>query len=410
MAKFVNSYKTTSYKNCSQCCFNNCFVSSCSYGMWSVFTILYAKNMSSADSQFELALRDLQEAFDESFIGESEKFGEIKNQKLIMALYGSVNSGKSTTINALTGRKLADVKAIAGYTEEIQLYRFSKNVYIADTPGLEDINEEKSKLTQKFIERDTDIILFFFNGGVGASKSTVDAYKGLQALGKPIIAVLNKIDSLKLDAQKEMEQDIKDKTGAKLVPISARDNIGIDVLHRSIVEILEFQGNDLFFFKVSKFKEEQVDKWIKDAADDAMSLATIPIPGVDLMPLTRLQVGLVMKVAFIYECQVKKKDVMQLFAATVTGSTGRQIYRWGIQGLKAVGWLGGLLGVGVVMNVAAKTAGSVTYGFGHVCKAYYKSGMTLDLDVAGEIFGNMAKQYQSQAPSILNRLWKWWLK
>ncbi len=38
-----------------------------------------SENKSSADSQFELALRDLQEAFDESFIGESEKFGEIKN-------------------------------------------------------------------------------------------------------------------------------------------------------------------------------------------------------------------------------------------------------------------------------------------------------------------------------------------
>ena len=158
--------------------------------------------------------------------------------------------------------------------------------------------------------------------------------------------MLNKIDSLTLDAQKEMEQDIKEKTGAKVVPISARDNIGIDVLHRNIVEILEFQGNGLFFLQVSKFKEEQVDKWIKDAADDAMSLATIPIPGVDLMPLTRLQVGLAMKVAFIFECQVTKNDVMQLFAATVTGSTGRQIYRWGIQGLKAVGWLGGLLGCG----------------------------------------------------------------
>ena len=239
--------------------FNNCFISSCSYGMWSVFTILYAKNMSSTDAQFELALRDLQEAFDESFIGESEKFGEIKNQKLIMALYGSVNSGKSTTINALTGRKLADVKAIAGYTEEIQLYRFSKNVYIADTPGLEDINEEKSKLTQKFIERDTDIILFFFNAGVGASKPTVDAYNELRVLGKPIIAVLNKIDSLTLDAQEEMEQDIKNKTGTKVVPISARDNVGIDVLHRNIVEILEFQGNDLFFLKYRNLKK---NKWI----------------------------------------------------------------------------------------------------------------------------------------------------
>ena len=153
-----------------------------------------------------------------------------------------------------------------------------------------------------------------------------------------------------------------------------------------------------------------MDKWIKDAADDAMSLAIIPIPGVDLLPLTRLQVGLAMKVAFIYECQVTKNDVMQLFAATVTGSIGRQIYRLGIQGLKAVGWLGGLLGVGAVMNVAAKAAGSVTYGFGHACKAYYKSGMTLELDVVGEIFSNMAKQYQTHAPSILNRFWKWWQK
>ena len=163
-----------------------------------------------------------------------------------------MNSGKSTTINALTGRKLADVKAVAGYTKEIQLYQFSKDVYITDTPGLEDINEEKSKLTQKFIERDTDIILFFFNASVGASKSTVDAYNKLHTLRKPIISVLNKIDSLTLDAQEEMEQDIKDKTGAKVVPISARDNIGIDVLHRNIVEILSFQDNDLFFLGVSE--------------------------------------------------------------------------------------------------------------------------------------------------------------
>lgn len=63
-----------------------------------------SENKSSDDSQFEPDFEAYEKAFDESFTSESKKFEEIKNQKLIMALYGSVNSGKSTTINALTGR------------------------------------------------------------------------------------------------------------------------------------------------------------------------------------------------------------------------------------------------------------------------------------------------------------------
>ncbi len=376
-----------------------------------------SENKFSDDSQFEPDFEAYEKALDESFERESEKFEEIKKQKLIMALYGSVNSGKSSTINALTGRKLADVRAVAGYTKEIQLYPFSKDVYITDTPGLEDINEENSARAKEFVEKDTDIILFFLNAGVGASKPTVDAYNELQALGKPIIAVLNKIDILTPDEQEEMEQDIKDKMGVKVVPISARDNIGIDVLHRNIVEILESQGKDLLYLKVSNFKEEQVDKWITGATISAAGLGAIPIPAADMIPLTALQVGLAMKIAFIYECEVTKKDVMQLVAATVTGNIGRQIYRWGIQGLKAAGWLGGPLGEGAVMAVAAGVAASVTYGFGHACKAYYKSGMTLDLDGVGDIFRDMAKQHQSQTlsmkslpGSLLKQLGEWWSK
>ena len=77
-----------------------------------------------------------------------------------------------------------------------------------------------------------------------------------------------------------------------------------------------------------------------------------------------------------------------------------------------------------VMAVAAAVAASVTYGFGHACKAYYKSGMTLELNVAGDIFRNMAKQYRNQISleeiiqdslseksppdSPLKRLENWW--
>ena len=185
---------------------------------------------------------------------------------------------------------------------------------------MEDINEENSARAEEFVEKDADIILFFINAGVGASKPTVDAYNELQDLGKPIIVVLNKIDILTLDEQGEMEQDIKDKMGVKVVPISARNNTGIDVLHRNILEILESVGKELLYLKVSKYKDEQVDKWITGATISAAGLGAIPIPGADMIPLTALQVGLAMKIAFIYECEVTKKDVMQLVAATVTGS------------------------------------------------------------------------------------------
>ena len=386
-----------------------------------------AKNKSSADSQSKPDYEAYEKVFDKSFARESEKFEEIKKKKLIIALYGSVNSGKSSTINALTGQKIADVKAVAGWTPDVELYPFpeDENVLISDTPGLEDINEENSARAEEFVEKDADIILFFLNAGVGASKPTVDAYNELYTLGKPIVTVLNKIDILTSDEQEEMEQDIKDKMGVKVVPISARNNKGIDVLHRNIVEILESpEGKDILYLKVSKFKEEHVDKWITGAAITAAGLGAIPIPGIDMIPLTALQVALAMKIAYVYDEEVTKKDVMQLVGATVTGTIGRQIYRWGIQGLKAAGWLGGPLGEGVVMAVAAGVAASVTYGFGHACKAYYKNGMTLELDVLGDTFRNMAKQYYNQKSleeilpdslsekslpdSLLKRLKNWW--
>ena len=379
-----------------------------------------ATNKSSADSQFEPDFeaykKTFDESFDESFAEESEKFEEIKKKKLIIALYGSVNSGKSSTINALIDQPLASVKAVAGHTDEIRLYKFTKdeNVWIADNPGLDDINEENSAQAKEFIEEGADIILFFFNAGVGASKSTVDAYEELQGLDKPIIAILNKIDVFHNNEQEEMEQDIKEKTGAKVVPISAYDKRGIDVLHQRIMEILKSEGKELLYLKVSKFKDEEVDKWITGAAISAAGVGAIPIPGADIIPLTTLQVGLAMKIAFIYERKVTKKDVLQLVAATVTGTIGRQIYRGGITLLKAAGLIAVPVAV-AVMAVAAAVAASVTYGFGHACKAYYKSGMTLELNVAGDIFRNMAKQYYNQKlsegsppDSPLKRLVNWW--
>lgn len=61
--------------------------------------------------------KDYENAFNKTFDEKHEEFEKITNQKLIISLIGSVNAGKSSTINALTGKNYTEVKARAGWTK-----------------------------------------------------------------------------------------------------------------------------------------------------------------------------------------------------------------------------------------------------------------------------------------------------
>lgn len=334
---------------------------------------------------------------EQSFETESSKMEEIFKQKLVISLIGDVNVGKSSTINALTGKKLADVSPHAGETTIVYPHPYSENVVIADTPGLSDINEEVSKKAKDFVHKDADIILFFFNAGVGPTKPIIDTFNELKKLEKPIITVLNKIDYL--DDAEELnivKHQIEKETGKNIIPISAKKNIGIENLNNEILKILEGIGKDLLFLKVSKYKENKVKFWINGAAVSAFGIGVVPVPGADIIPLTSLQVGLALKIAYIYNCAVTKNDVMALIASTVTGGLGKQLFKYGVQALKGAGWLGGPLGAGAVAALGGTIAASITYGFGWVCNAYYKSGMKMDLGELGEIYQEAYKQYYNR--------------
>lgn len=345
--------------------------------------------------------KEFDRSFNKAYSIEDEEFEKIINQELIISLFGEVNAGKSSTINALLGKKLSEVSAYAGYTSEITLYKFGKNVRIADTPGLNDMKEINSKKAEDFIEKGTDIILFFFNAAVGCNKSMYNAYKDVKKLNKPILIVLNRIDTwykneklIDKESLDIMIKQIKDNTDGDVIPISARDEINIDLLNSHIVKILEKVGKDLLFTKLSKFKGEQVKIWIKGASVTAFGIGAIPLPAVDIIPLTGLQVGLALKIAYIYGHRVSKGDVMQLMGATVTGSVGKQLFKLAVQALKALGWLGGPLTEAAIAVAAGTIAASITYGFGWACNAYYKSGMTMDLGKVGEIFKDKYTEYK----------------
>jgi len=345
---------------------------------------------------------EFQKAFEEGFDQAKIDFDKIVKQKLIIALYGDVNSGKSSTINKLTGRDEASVRSKIGWTKEVILHQYAENVFFADTPGLNDPNIEVSKRTDVFVESSADVILFFFKA-TGFNDYDIKAFSNIKKSGKPIIPVLNYIDIWYKDDELEDKldhdefiQQLEEKIEAKVIPISAKREINIDLLNSKILHLVQTDGKDLLYLKVSKYKDNQVKIWINGASITAAGIGAIPFPGADIVPLTTLQVGLALKIAYIYNCVVSRGDVMKLIASTITGSIGKQIYKFAIQLLKALGWLGGPFGEGAVMAVAAAVAASMTYGFGWACNAYYKSGMTMDLGTFGEIFSQMQNEHFQQ--------------
>jgi len=349
-------------------------------------------------SEKEFEKEKFEEAFEKAYDEKHAKFEQISREKLIISLLGSVNAGKSKTINALTGIKYAEVKARAGWTKEISLYELKKDVFIADTPGLYDVNEEVSKKASEYVEKNSDIILFFINATAGITKHEKVAYNEIVNLGKETLVILNKIDALDDDEIEDVISQTKEELGITPIAISAKKGTNIDKLNEAIIKVLTEKGKELLFLKVSRYKAETVAKWINGAAVAAAGIGALPVPGSDIVPLTTLQVGLAMKIAYIYGFEPSKNDVMHLVASTVNGSVGKQLVRWAITALKASGWVpGGQLLDFAVLAIASTVAASLTYGFGWACNAYYKSGMTMDLGEVGEIFRSSYDEYKKKS-------------
>lgn len=192
-----------------------------------------------------------------------------------------------------------------------------------------------------------------------------------------------------------MINQIERETNDKVIAISAKKGVGIKRLNEKIVNLLEGNGKEVLYSKVSKFKETQVSSWINTAAVSSFGVGIIPLPCADMIPLTTIQVGLAIKIAYIYDCKIDKEDVMTLIGSTITSSIGKQLFKLGVQGLKALGWLGGPFGVGATATLAGTIAASITYGFGWACNAYYKSGMTLNLGILGKIYKEYYDNYYS---------------
>jgi GTP-binding protein len=174
-----------------------------------------------------------------------------KDELKRIALVGQPNVGKSSLFNRIAKQRIAIVSEQAGTTRDVRKHEveiFDKKALMLDTGGIDETNDAIfSTVKRKAVEtaKEADIILFMVDGKKLPDEKDKELFYELQALGKKLALVVNKIDN---DKEKErlwefFEFGIKDEN---LFGISVSHNRGTKDLFDWIYNVLpELPENEI---------------------------------------------------------------------------------------------------------------------------------------------------------------------
>lgn len=173
--------------------------------------------------------------------------GKLFTQGVKTVIIGKPNAGKSSILNVLSGRERAIVTDIAGTTRDVleeQINLDGITLNLVDTAGIRktcDVVEEIGVERAKAIAREADLILYVVD-----SSTTMDEndYEILSLIKDyKTVILLNKTDLTGVTS----EEDINKIIDAKVIPVSAKEQTGIEILSQHIVELFtnkEIDYND----------------------------------------------------------------------------------------------------------------------------------------------------------------------
>ena len=173
--------------------------------------------------------------------------GKLFTQGVKTVIIGKPNAGKSSILNVLSGRDRAIVTDIAGTTRDIleeQINLDGITLNLIDTAGIretDDIVEEIGVEKAKAMAMEADLILYVVDSSTPLDEND-DKILTLIKDYKTVI-LLNKTDL----APATSVEEISKITDSKVIPVSAKEQLGLNVLSDYIVELFtnkEIDYND----------------------------------------------------------------------------------------------------------------------------------------------------------------------
>jgi len=159
-------------------------------------------------------------------------------------IVGNPNVGKSTLMNQLVGEKIS----IATFKAQTTRHRImgivnkpNMQIVFSDTPGVLKPNYKMQEMMLAFSESalaDADILLYVTDV-VESPEKNLDFLEKVREMKIPVLLLVNKID----ETDQQHLGDIVEKwhsllPNAEILPISAQNKFGIDMLMKRIEELL----------------------------------------------------------------------------------------------------------------------------------------------------------------------------
>ncbi len=168
----------------------------------------------------------------------------LANRKHI-AVFGNMNAGKSSLVNALTGQAISIVSPVKGTTTDpvkkaMELVPFGPVVFI-DTAGLDDVGDlgkaraERSKAVLK----ETDFALYVLDAEQPNDRALKEMVSLFNEYSTPYLLIINKMELVELEVLEELR-----KKYPEALTVSAVMGNGIDVLREKLIEQLQKEGED----------------------------------------------------------------------------------------------------------------------------------------------------------------------
>lgn len=294
---------------------------------------------------------------------------ELERGDLVIVLFGSGSTGKTSLIRALLQELVGDVGAAMGSTRQTHAYRLrlrglERSVRLVDTPGILEAGgagRSRESVARQQAAR-ADLLLLVVDGDLRASE--MEVFEALAGLGKRLLLVLNKCDLRGDEEVRRLLQRLRNRCGSRLAPedvIAAsaapqsvpmpggrplQPQPEMEALLRRIATVLHQDGDDLIadniLLQSRRLGEESRRLLAAQRRRDAETvverymwigagvLAVTPLPGIDLLGTAAVNAQMVVELGRIHGVTLTRASAQDLAVSVGRTLAGLGIVKGGV--------------------------------------------------------------------------------
>lgn len=206
-----------------------------------------------SDGKVAALLQDLLETVER--IEQAARQGSLLREGMIVVIAGQPNAGKSSLLNALSGREAAIVTDIAGTTRDIlreEIIIDGLPIHIIDTAGLREsddpIEREGIRRAREMLQKADHVLLVMDVTKTDAAniRQELQSLQGQLPSAIPCTVILNKQDLLSLEKSAELVQGLQDFPHIKISAVTKQGLLELrDYLKKCVAFDSQFEGGFL---------------------------------------------------------------------------------------------------------------------------------------------------------------------